>query len=474
MGSLRVRLTVAFVAVALAGITVTAVATGAAISRRFDVYVGRYQRLRAERAARILEEAYRTGGMPQAVREAERLSGMIGMHARLVDANGNVVWESLPRSNQFRTGPGPSSPPGPRWRRGHFLGQHAIPLRVGGEQVGTLYVATPEGSPWVAEELAFLGGVRRSLWLAVGAAALVAVVVGLAVARSISRPLLALRDAAEKLRQGDRTTQVPERGSDEVVALARAFNHLARSLARQEELRRNLTADVAHELRTPLAVVRSHIEAMQDGLWEASPENLAALHAEIMRLVRLVGELERLNEAESGSLELVWAEVDLAELTRRVTATFAPAFEQEGVALRLEFEPGTPAVAGDEDRFSQVVWNLLSNALKFTPPGGEVTVGIRGEGGFVRLAVTDTGPGIPADDLPYVFERFFRARRGEIPSPPAPGQPERGTGLGLAISQALARAHGGRIEVHSEPGRGSTFTLVLPARSQSTTDAPGR
>lgn len=474
LGSLPVRLTLAFVAVALVGIAVTAFATGTAVLRRFDVYVGRYQRLRAEQAARVLEDAYRRGGMDQVVREAERLAGMTGLRAWLVNPSGDLIWECVPVPGQSPR-MGPSAPRG-GWRHGMQMPrQQAIPLRVGGEQVGTLYVAAPEGSRWMAEELAFLAGVRRSLWLGAALAALVAVVVGLVMARGISLPLLRLRDAADRLREGDLTQQVPEKGSDEMVALARAFNHLVRSLARQYEWRRNLTADVAHELRTPLAVVRAHIEAMQDGVWEASPENLAALHAEIMRLVRLVGDLEKLSEAESGALELARAPVDLGELARRVAAAFGPSFEQKGVDFHLDVEPGVPRVEGDEDRLSQVVWNLLSNALKFTPPGGTVTVRVyRGRGpgpetrpagtsgpvpspggsaGVVCLAVADTGPGIPPEELPFVFERFHRV---------GARSPERGTGLGLAISQALARAHGGRIEVQSTPGRGSTFTLVLP------------
>lgn len=443
-GSLPVRLTVAFVAVALLGILVTAVATGTAVSRRFEVYVGRYHRLRAEQAARVLEEAYRRGGMEEVIREAERLARLTGLEARLVDGAGNVVWGS----------------PGPRWRRGgRWPRQQVIPLEVDGRYVGALQVALPPGSPRMAEELAFLAGVRRSLFWGAGLAALAALVIGLAMARSISLPLVRLRSAAERLRQGDMSLHVPETGSDEVAHLARAFNHLVRSLARQQELRRNFTADVAHELRTPLAVVRGHIEAMLDGVWEASPENLAALHAEIMRLVRLVGELEKLEAAESGTLDLVLTEVDLGELARRVLAAFGPSFEQKGVQVELEAAPGVPSVRGDEDRLSQVVWNLLSNALKFTPPGGRVTVRVlatRPAGGHpaVRLAVTDTGPGIPPEDLPYIFERMFRVRRRDR---------EEGTGLGLAISQALARAHGGRIEVESQPGQGSTFTLVLPA-----------
>ncbi|MDI6824798.1 MAG: ATP-binding protein [Bacillota bacterium] len=519
----------AFVGVALVGIAVTAIATGITVARRFDVYVGRYQRLRAEQAAAVLEQAYRRGGLDEVIREADRLAGMTGLYARLVDAQGNVVWEHIPRPEGY-PGPGGMPPaegpqgPGPRWRPGvPAVRQQAIPLVVDGRQVATLYVAAPAGSRRMEEELAFLAGVRRSLWLGGGLAALIAIVVGLAMARSISLPLLRLRGAAERLRQGDLSLQVPERGSEEMVDLARAFNLMVHSLARQRELRRNLTADVAHELRTPLAVVRGHIEAMQDGVWEASPENLAALHAEIMRLVRLVGELEKLNEAESGALELAPTRVDLGELARRVVAAFGPSFDQKGVALKLDIQPGVPPVWGDEDRLSQVVWNLLSNALKFTPRGGRVAVRVFPAGarsgpimrgtaqapprtahaplraaqgpGSVCLSVADSGPGIAPEDLPYVFERFFRARprpggaeagpwgapprgaeRGSVP----PGQiepglpPEQGVGLGLAISQALARAHGGHIEVESEPGQGATFTLVLPAMGVQPEEDRGR
>lgn len=532
-GSLPVRLTVAFVGVALVGIAVTAIATGITVARRFDVYVGRYQRLRAEQAAVVLEQAYRRGGLDEVIREADRLAGMTGLYARLVDAQGNVVWEHIPRPEGYQgsggmpPAEGPRGPqgPGPHWRPGvPAVRQQAIPLVVDGRQVATLYVAAPAGSRRMAEELAFLAGVRRSLWLGGGLAALIAIVVGLAMARSISLPLLRLRGAAERLRQGDLSLQVPERGSEEMVDLARAFNLMVRSLARQRELRRNLTADVAHELRTPLAVVRGHIEAMQDGVWEASPENLAALHAEIMRLVRLVGELEKLNEAESGALELAPTRVDLGELARRVVAAFGPSFDQKGVALKLDIQPGVPPVWGDEDRLSQVVWNLLSNALKFTPRGGRVAVRVFSAGarsgpiahgalrgavrdplrdalrdaprtGCVCLSVADSGPGIAPEDLPYVFERFFRARprpggaeAEQCGAPPRgaeqgfvpPGQegaglpPEQGVGLGLAISQALARAHGGHIEVESEPGQGATFTLVLPAMGVQPEENPGR
>lgn len=445
-GSLSFRLTLAFMAVALLGILVTAAAVGQAVSRRFDLYLYRHQRFQAEQVALRLARAYEQGGFPLVVQEADRLAGVTDWRCRLVDEEGRVIWQNLP----------PGFPRhGPPWRqvRGGPR-EEAIPLLVGGNRVGTLYVAVP-GAPFrQAEEAAFLGGVRRALWTGGILAAVAAMVVGLGMARSMTRPLASLCRAAERLREGDTSQQVREEGSEEIRALARAFNHLARSLARQEELRRQLAADLAHEIRTPLAVLRGHIEAMQDGVWEATPENLAALHAELMRLVRLVGDLEKLNEAESQALTPARSPVDIGELARRVVTAFAPLFEQKGVALELEVASVSLRVRGDEDKLSQVLWNLLSNALKFTPTGGKVKVLALASEREVRLEVRDTGPGIPPEDLPYLFERTFRLRR-------ARGE-EEGSGLGLAIAQALAKAQGGRLEARSEPGRGSAFALILP------------
>ncbi|HHY95875.1 MAG TPA: HAMP domain-containing protein, partial [Firmicutes bacterium] len=372
-GSLRLHLALAFVTVAVLGIVVTAVAVGEGVSRHFEDYLGRNQRVRAEKVAIFLTQVYEQGGgsLTLVVREADRLVGMAGMQAWLVDPRGQVIWESGPghgpRRPWWRVDGGEAprgSPPGDRVGKGQ-----CVPLVVNGQEVASLYF-WPDGGPGPhGEEATFMAGVRRALWLGGGLASLLAVLVGLGVARGLSRPLTDIKQAADRLCEGDLRQQVPEEGSDEVRALAAAFNHLARTLARQEELRRNLTADVAHELRTPLAVLRGHIEAMQDGILEASPANLSALHGEIMRLVRLVGDLEKLNEAEADSLELQVTDVDLGQVASRVVTTFRPAFEQKGITLALHSGTGVPALKGDEDKLSQVIWNLISNALKFTPPG---------------------------------------------------------------------------------------------------------
>ncbi len=333
----------------------------------------------------------------------------------------------------------------------------------------------PEASQAAMEQMfgpaerAYLEAVHGSLWLAGGLAALVAVALGLLLARQIAGPVRALTTAARRLGAGDLEGRVPVRGRrDELGELAEAFNSMAEAVGRQEMLRRQMAADIAHELRTPLAVIQANLEAMLDGIRPLSAEEVADVHRETQLLSRLVTDLRDLSLAEMGQLPLRKEPTDLTASVWMSVARFSSQAEEKGVRLVVEAAESLPRAEVDPDRVAQVLGNLLDNALRHTLPGGEVMVRLQpgAQRDEVRVTVRDTGSGIPEEHLPNIFERFYRADRART-------RTDGGSGIGLAVVRQLIEAHGGRVWAESQPGKGTTFSFVLPA-AKPDTPATGR
>ena len=308
-------------------------------------------------------------------------------------------------------------------------------------------------------ERAYLEAINGSLWLAGLVAALAAVGLGLLFARQISSPIRTLTSAARRLGAGDLEGRVPVHGRrDELGELAEAFNSMAEAIGRQEMLRRRMAADIAHELRNPLAVIQANLEAMLDGVRPLSAEEVADVHRETQLLSRLVTDLRDLSLAETGQLPLRKEPTDLAGPVRMSVARSSSQAEERGVRLAVEVAEDSPRAEVDPDRLAQVLGNLLDNALRHTPPGGEVVVRLEpvAKRHEVRVTVRDTGSGIPQVHLPNVFERFYRADRART-------RAVGGSGIGLAVVKQLVEAHGGRVWAESRPPEGATFGFVLPA-----------
>jgi signal transduction histidine kinase len=300
------------------------------------------------------------------------------------------------------------------------------------------------------------------------------VLAGGAAARSFAgsiEPLARVMAAADAVSEGDLSVRVPEGAPGEFGRLVTSFNRMVVELERTDQQRRNLTADVAHELRTPLHIIQGNLEGILDGVYEPTPEQIELLLEETRQLSRLVEDLRTLSLAESGQLPLKVEPLDARELLEDVVTSFSGQAEAAGVDLRIE-EPGGEAmpapltISGDAGRLDQVLGNLVANALRHTPPGGWVRLsanafpGVTNGARFcVRIRVADNGSGIPAEDLPFVFDRFWRGDRSRQKEASGPAS----TGLGLAITRQLVQAHGGKIVVESRPGEGTVFTIELPA-----------
>jgi two-component system OmpR family sensor kinase len=335
------------------------------------------------------------------------------------------------------------------------------PVQVGEETVGTLIVPgrMPPPPGWPPDRLSPEGAatvqrVRQAILIAGFIAGAVALVIAGVLAWGLVRPLRRLTAAAEGIARGDLSQRVPVTSKDEVGELAATFNHMAAELERAEQLRRNMTADVAHELRTPLSVVRGKLEGMLDEVYPATPEHLQPVLEATELLTVLVEDLRLLAQAEAGQLALEKRAIDVGDLLRDAQVNFEPQASDRGVTLELDLPSDLPKVMADWHRIAQVLGNLLTNALRHTPEGGRVTLSAARVEGTVKVTVTDTGAGVPPEDLPYVFERFWRGEKSR-------SRVVGGSGLGLAIARQLVELHGGAIGVGSTPGKGSEFWFTL-------------
>jgi two-component system, OmpR family, sensor histidine kinase BaeS len=388
-------------------------------------------------------------GLETWLRENSEISGSSGKFSRpeqfaLADTNGIIVLGHGP----FHVGDNVTSQ----------IITDGIPIEIDGELVGTALLAMPppELDP---REQRYLEGTNRALFIGAIGATATALLIGLLLSRHFLRPLSELTKAITAMQQGDLNQQVQVRNQDELGELAQTFNQMSAQIHRANQLRKQMTTDIAHDLRTPLMVISGYLEAMHDGTLQPTPSRFEAMNQEVTQLKRLVEDLRTLSLADAGELKLVYQAVPPRELLEQVQQSFGPIAEEKQIVLKIEAGTGLPLLQIDRERMVQVLANLVSNALRYTPTGGSITLLAQQRQDGVEIVIADTGSGIPEDKLPNVFERFYRVEesRHEI-------QGE--SGLGLAIAKSIVEAHHGTIAAQSRVGVGTSMTITLqPVRS---------
>lgn len=455
---MRARLILSFVFIMLVSIVSVVLIARRSTAREIQAFMYRGTMTDLDSLVQELQEYYEQYGswtgveslFPGADRGTGRgqrpmgMSGMMSQRLLLAETDGTILIDTdgVSTGNQFSAAE-----------------QNAAQeLQANGRIVGYLLLEGGMGFN-SSESLSLVNRLNRAALIAAGIAGGLALLLAFILSDRLIRPIRELTDAAQRMAQGDLTQRVPAKGKDELARLGLAFNHMADSLEQAVENRKAMTADIAHELRNPLAVQRAHLEALQDGIYPPTAENLQPVYEQNLLLTRLVDDLRILALADAGQLELDRTSTDVVSLVGQIVVRFSPQAAAHDIHLSYEVSPGlqsTPLmISADPLRLEQILGNLLSNAQRHTPPGAKIVVQITSSANQVVVKVSDSGPGISPEALPHIFERFYRADHARSRS-------EGGSGLGLAIARQLAEMHGGSLTAANAPQGGAVFTLALP------------
>lgn len=445
---LAIRLGLAFAFVAVATAVIAAVVLTVTWQRQFTVYVQRGAQERADAIAQVLGDAYEQAGSWDAVPFVQFAHmGLPGdMQVQVLDADGNLVAYTQGRMGGMMTGGRPSN--------ANQVSARAD-IVAGDRVVGQALVMQPSARSMLTERDAWLraASLRGLAWATV-VAVLLASFAGMLYSRGIVRPIAAVTRAAEALRRGDRSARTGMAGGDPISELGATFDQMADAVEAERVFEQQLTADVAHELRTPLQAIQATVEAMQDGILPTDEERLTLIHDETVRLGRLAGSILDLSRLETGSATMTLAPIDLAAPVAVAVESSRALMESTGHTLEERVESGL-VVRGDGDRLTQAVGNLLSNAARYTPEGGHVRIRLLRDGEQAVIEVADSGIGVAHEDRQHVFTRFWRAD-------PARSRASGGLGIGLAVVREIVERHGGSVGVHDSDLGGAAFVVRLP------------
>jgi two-component system sensor histidine kinase BaeS len=458
--SLRAQLSLSILLVVLITVGLTCLLANLFINQQFTRYLTEQESTRSENITYDLSRQYnaltRTWNVDY-LHTVGMYSLYDGYIVKVYDLNGKVVWDA---ENHDMTLCGQimddiTARMQKSKNDGGFV-THTYDLRQNGQKVGSASVSYYSPYFYSDSDFQYLEGLN-TIFLVIGLLACASsLIIGWLLARRIARPITKTADIAKQISLGNYAIRFEgQTKTKELDVLAEAINHLAGALNEQETLRKRLSTDIAHELRTPLTAVASHLEAMLEGLWEATPARLQSCYEEIIRLCTLVADLERLAKIEGDNLTLNKSRIDLLEIARAVCENLKIELSKKN--LSLAFEGESAYVDADRDRMRQVVTNLLSNAIKYTPANGNICIEVRDSAASAVVAVKDDGIGIPENELPLIFERFYRTDKSR-------NRQTGGAGIGLTIVKSIITAHGGTVTVDSHPDQGSCFTVTLPKR----------
>jgi len=458
--SIKSRLSSTILVIVLLTIGIISFLSNILINKQFTNYISKQQELKAQIITSSISQQYSTF-TDQWNMDYVHAIGMFSLYEgyiiKVYDKDGMLLWDAqahdMKLCNQIMDEISERMRIQYPQLNGDFTSV-SQPLSQDGNVIGSVSISYFGPFFLNENEFRFIHSLNIIL-LSVGVLSLVvSLLVGHLLAKRISRPILNTVEVTKQIADGKYEARLEEKSdTDELQLLITSINHLAESLETMEKLRKQLTEDVAHELRTPITILQSYLEAMTEGIWEPSEERLQSCYDEVVRIGTLVKDLESLAKLEKDNLHLNKQEIDLRTIIDQVVSTFEA--ESMNKKLLITVQGGHTYLMADLSRIKQVVVNLLSNAIKYSEEGCNITVALFENKDNVGFSIQDTGAGIPADELPYIFERFYRADKSR-------NRMTGGSGIGLTIVKSILHAHGGNITVQSELGQGSTFTVTLP------------
>jgi two-component system, OmpR family, sensor histidine kinase BaeS len=451
--TLRSKILFYLILISMIGIIIVSFFIQYGFEESFSSYLDRNREKKIDRIITEVEKDYKLNGHFT----SDPVFGLLHEHAmteqlyfQLYDRLGQLQMDSSNIRGLLNSfGLAEPAPNGEEWHSKTYT------LRVDNQVIGKLVAIYPKGL--IDDEYTFIQTIQLYIYAAVCLTIVLAIIFSMLFSKKLTAGLQKLSFAANELQNHNLDIRIPLSGlPTEVKDIAISFNNLAVSLAKEESLRKHFTGDLAHELRTPLATLRSQIEAFQDGIWEPTPQRLQTTHEELMRLVRLVNELEKLLAAENPQIRLEKIELDAGSVLAALFEMFLPLFKEKGVHLQIEEPIQDEMFEADKDRLMQILSNILNNALKYTPAGKHVTISVQTKmDGYVGFKIQDEGSGMADEDIPHIFERFYRGDKSR-------DRKTGGVGIGLSIVKALMDAHKGVIKVKSKLNKGTSVTLWFP------------
>lgn len=458
MRSLHSQVSLYIMTIVLVIVLLFSVITNIAINKQFEGYIINQEQVRREKIIQDLQELY--NGMTKSIdSDSLHTLGMYSMRdgyfLSVYDSTGKMIWdaETHEMSTCRQLMKDITKSMNRRRHRGGFK-TYSYDLMQGSQKIG--FVSIKSYGPFFLKEneFQFINSLNV-IFISIGLISFIAsIVTGGILAKKIARPITKTAEITKQISNGDYSIRFDgETKTKELSTLISSINNMAIALDRQEQHRKQLTADIAHELRTPLTAIRSHLEAMAEGLWDATPERLNSCVEEVKRLSSLVVDLDRLAKLEQENLKKNIDTVDLLESVRTVCNNFEKEAHDKDIEINIDGVASN--VLADKDRITQVITNLLYNAIKYTPKNGHIKIQVKDDVENGIIVIEDNGIGIPQKDIPYIFERFYRTDQSR-------NRKTGGAGIGLTIAKSIVEAHKGRIIVESTEGRGSSFKVVLP------------
>lgn len=455
--SLKTKLSFVFAIVVLITVALVSFLANVLIGAQFNNYIMRQQDLKKNEIASSLSQQYNKNTDTWNT-ESIHTIGMSALYegyiVKVYDAGGNHVWDAQKHDMTLCSQVMQDISKRMQGKSNGEFTSKTFNLTRDGEILGSVKISY-FGPYFLSDnDFKFLDTLNIVL-ISIGIFSLIfSALIGVLLAKRISRPILKTVDAARKIAGGSYKERIDEKtNTKEIDMLIGSINHLAKSLENHETLRKQLTEDVSHEIRTPISILQSHIEAMLEGLWEPTRERLQSCNDEIKRIGSLVSDLEKLHRLDSENLKLNKSEINLADIVKKAAKSFDVALKDKNLSISISGHCSN--MLADEDRLGQVAINLLSNAVKYSKEGGSIKINIFETSQSVGFSIIDNGIGIPEKELPFIFERFFRADKSR-------NRNTGGSGLGLAISKSIVEAHGGEIFVESQVNHGSHFKIMLP------------